>query len=202
MTITHTSSRMPSRTPRRRFSSAALNANRSPGSPKTAPLSRKQLPRRVSLSPPNTAEPTRHDLRRSGRSHYTDGSEYEDEQENVNPFDFRPTSRSRSPKSLLFSRQSRPTAYSSLPPTPIVPEAYTPTTPLSPISPGFETPEPSKAVAHHGPFSLWDYLREELLATDFDSHQEQKWERVSNFLSMPVAMEKVRSELRVHRILT
>lgn len=42
-----------------------------------------------------------------------------------------------------------------------------------------------------GPFSLWDYLREELLATDFDSHQEQKWERVSNFLSMPVAMEKV-----------
>ena len=32
------------------------------------------------------------------------------------------------------------------------------------------------------PFSLWDYLREELLATDFDSHQELKWERVSNLL--------------------
>jgi hypothetical protein len=43
------------------------------------------------------------------------------------------------------------------------------------------------------PFSLWDYLREELLATDFDSHQELKWERVSNFLSMPLAMEKVPS---------
>lgn len=42
------------------------------------------------------------------------------------------------------------------------------------------------------PFSLWDYLREELLATDFDSHQELKWERVSNFLNVPVAIEKVR----------
>ncbi|KAG5221421.1 eukaryotic membrane protein family-domain-containing protein [Salix suchowensis] len=41
------------------------------------------------------------------------------------------------------------------------------------------------------PFSLWDYLREELLATDFDSHQELKWERVSNFLSIPLAIEKI-----------
>ena len=42
------------------------------------------------------------------------------------------------------------------------------------------------------PFTLWEYLQEELLATDFDSHQEMKWERVSNFLSVPVAVEKVR----------
>ncbi|EIN11380.1 DUF747-domain-containing protein [Punctularia strigosozonata HHB-11173 SS5] len=41
------------------------------------------------------------------------------------------------------------------------------------------------------PFSLWDYLREELLATDFDSHQELKWERVSNFLAIPWAVEKI-----------
>lgn len=41
------------------------------------------------------------------------------------------------------------------------------------------------------PFSLWDYLREELLATDFDSHQELKWDRVSNFLNIPVAIEKI-----------
>lgn len=39
--------------------------------------------------------------------------------------------------------------------------------------------------------SLWDYLREELLATDFDSHQELKWERVSNFLGVPLALERV-----------
>lgn len=62
---------------------------------------------------------------------------------------------------------------------------------MSPISPGYDTPEITKVVTQLGPFSLWDYLREELLATDFDSHQEQKWERVSNFLSMPVAMEKI-----------
>jgi hypothetical protein len=42
------------------------------------------------------------------------------------------------------------------------------------------------------PFSLWDYLREELLATDFDSHQELKWERVRNFLGVPLALERVR----------
>lgn len=45
---------------------------------------------------------------------------------------------------------------------------------------------------HTPPYSLWDYLREELLATDFDSHQELKWERVGNFLSVPLALEKVR----------
>ncbi|KAF9038267.1 DUF747-domain-containing protein [Hymenopellis radicata] len=43
------------------------------------------------------------------------------------------------------------------------------------------------------PFSLWDYLREELLATDFDSHQELKWERVSNFLNIPIAIEQIMS---------
>jgi hypothetical protein len=41
-------------------------------------------------------------------------------------------------------------------------------------------------------FSLWDYLREELLSTDLDAHQELKWERVSNFLSVPLAVERVR----------
>lgn len=46
------------------------------------------------------------------------------------------------------------------------------------------------------PFSLWDYLREELLATDFDSHQELKWERVSNFLGVPLALERVSHTFR------
>ncbi|KAL9940134.1 hypothetical protein V8E36_000839 [Tilletia maclaganii] len=41
------------------------------------------------------------------------------------------------------------------------------------------------------PFSLWDYLREEVLATDFDSTQEIKYERVSNFMSVPLAVEKI-----------
>ena len=82
----------------------------------------------------------------------------------------------------------RPLAYASLPPTPISPSPpLQPTSPLSAPLPSF----PSLDAVYEPPFSLWDYLREELLATDFDSHQELKWERVSNFLSMPVALEKV-----------
>ncbi|KAH7888817.1 eukaryotic membrane protein family-domain-containing protein [Phlebopus sp. FC_14] len=77
----------------------------------------------------------------------------------------------------------RPLTYASLPPTPILP------------SPPASPPPPNRLSAtdfpHQPLFSLWDYLREELLATDFDSHQELKWERVSNFLSIPFAIEKV-----------
>ncbi|KAK0559734.1 hypothetical protein OC844_004213 [Tilletia horrida] len=40
-------------------------------------------------------------------------------------------------------------------------------------------------------YSLWDYLREEVSATDFDSTQEIKWERVSNFMAVPFAVEKI-----------
>ncbi|KIM78939.1 hypothetical protein PILCRDRAFT_824063 [Piloderma croceum F 1598] len=72
--------------------------------------------------------------------------------------------------------------YASLPPSPI----------LSPVDPSLLVSEsPPSPRTYEPPFSLWDYLREELLATDFDSHQELKWERVSNFLSIPLAMEKI-----------
>ncbi|KAI0342004.1 DUF747-domain-containing protein [Trametopsis cervina] len=83
--------------------------------------------------------------------------------------------------------------YSSLPPTPISTSPFPGRSP-SPPSPSQGDVQTSPKIAHEfsaPPFSLWDYLREELLATDFDSHQEQKWERVSNFLSMPVAVEKI-----------
>lgn len=43
----------------------------------------------------------------------------------------------------------------------------------------------------HTPFSLWDYLKEEVLATDFDATQEMKWERDTNFISIPFWMEKI-----------
>ncbi|KAF9310432.1 hypothetical protein BG003_008549 [Podila horticola] len=39
--------------------------------------------------------------------------------------------------------------------------------------------------------SLWDYLKEELTAADFETTQELKRERVANFLSVPVAFEKI-----------
>ncbi|KAI0695540.1 eukaryotic membrane protein family-domain-containing protein [Cytidiella melzeri] len=83
-----------------------------------------------------------------------------------------------------------PLAYSSLPPTPISTSPFQRRSPTPPSS--THTNIQAKSIDTDAPqFSLWDYLREELLATDFDSHQEHKWERVSNFLSMPVAIEKI-----------
>jgi len=69
--------------------------------------------------------------------------------------------------------------------------ASLPSSPVAPATPVDETQPPTPPAAQI-PFSLWDYLREEILATDFDSHQEIKWERVSNFLQVPFAVEKVR----------
>jgi len=79
--------------------------------------------------------------------------------------------------------------YSSFPPTPI-PSSPPPSTSNAQR---YRFPQKQSDV-YAPPFSLWDYLREELLATDFDSHQELKWERVSNFLSIPVAIEKVSAQ--------
>lgn len=96
--------------------------------------------------------------------------------------------RSTSPKHV-FEARPLPTAYASLPPSPTLrPRPSTPPPSILPI------PQSSYADVQPQPgppFSLWDYLREELLATDFDSHQELKWERVRNFLNIPLAMEKV-----------
>lgn len=58
----------------------------------------------------------------------------------------------------------------------------------SPTSPG-ATIASTRQENH--PFSLWDYLKEEVLATDFDATQEMKWERVTNFISIPFWMEKI-----------
>jgi hypothetical protein len=124
--------------------------------------------------------------------------------------DFSPVkkeSRSPSPSLLASSRLQRERdesspehehyaetlAYASLPPSPTIPMSATPSFDETPISPRQEH------QIYHAPFSIWDYLREELLATDFDSHQELKWERVSNFLNVPMAIEKVRGPK--HRVL-
>lgn len=95
-----------------------------------------------------------------------------------------------SPHSLFPTRpeSGRRLTYASLPPTPITSSPPEPA--LLPDSPTLAK-APQIPDSYAAPFSLWDYLREELLATDFDSHQELKWERVSNFLSIPWAMEKV-----------
>lgn len=98
--------------------------------------------------------------------------------------------RSAPPHRHVYQREEErraPLVYSSLPPSPISSPPPHALTPESPLSPTFPKSQDVSTV----PFSLWDYLREELLATDFDSHQELKWERVSNFLSIPLAMEKI-----------
>lgn len=86
--------------------------------------------------------------------------------------------------------------YTSLPSTPVlgarIPEFASTARKASGDSSRFTAHQPVEDVSHdQEPFSLWDYLREELLATDFDSHQELKWERVSNFLNIPIAIEKI-----------
>ncbi|KAK7045564.1 hypothetical protein VNI00_007396 [Paramarasmius palmivorus] len=98
------------------------------------------------------------------------------------------------PNRLFRTRSAQvPLTYASLPPTPILPSPVPsrPPSPVSPVTPVTPTSSGFFSKNSPPPFSLWDYLREELLATDFDSHQEMKWERVSNFLSIPLAMEKI-----------
>lgn len=46
-------------------------------------------------------------------------------------------------------------------------------------------------VLRHLPASLWEYLLDELRATELDGSHELKTERVSNFFSVPMAVEKV-----------
>jgi len=162
------------------------------GSPKSlasAPSPIRAQGRNASLSPvPRSIVKTIYH-----RAHLTDGSDYE-EYRPLSANGERMRGRSTSPVRSIFEQRPVPTAYASLPPTPIQPSRpFSPPTPVSPITPRSQTFESVQIQQdnYDVPFSLWDYLREELLATDFDSHQELKWERVSNFLSMPVAMEKV-----------
>ncbi|RDB16757.1 Endoplasmic reticulum membrane protein 65 [Hypsizygus marmoreus] len=154
----------------------------------------KRRGRQVSLSPPATTLGLP-----SYRPFVADESDTEDE-----IFDLSESIRSAPSHRHLYHKDlepSKPLLYSSLPPTPV--SASPPPHPFDseeiPLSPTFESELAAVAAATSStsaptvsaPFSLWDYLREELLATDFDSHQELKWERVSNFLSIPLAMEKI-----------
>lgn len=115
-------------------------------------------------------------------------------------FDYSEPARSAPSHRHMYVKEEKspiPLVYSSLPPTPISTSPPPRSLDLDqktepPLSPTYtvEFADEIKPL-HNPPFSLWDYLQEELLATDFDSHQELKWERVSNFLSIPLAMEKV-----------
>ena len=62
-------------------------------------------------------------------------------------------------------------------------------------SPKLSTPAvlKSRSSISRLPFSLWQYLQEEIRAIELDGSQEVKSERVVNFLSVPMAVEKVPS---------
>lgn len=74
-----------------------------------------------------------------------------------------------------------------------------------PTGDGSPSPEPStptsgtrrRGLSNVGarflPTSLWDYLREEISASELDGSQEMKAERVTNFFSVPMAVEQVSS---------
>lgn len=49
----------------------------------------------------------------------------------------------------------------------------------------------SNVGARFLPTSLWDYLREEISASELDGSQEMKAERVTNFFAVPMAVEQV-----------
>ncbi|KAF9448208.1 DUF747-domain-containing protein [Macrolepiota fuliginosa MF-IS2] len=148
------------------------------------------------------------------RAYYTDGSDVDAEADWKRELMRRGRSTSDTPANgnapsdygFRARPRSPPTAYASLPATPTLSSKpygeFGTAVPLNsppPISvPMLDAAPPRRQHTKQDsktyeppPFSLWDYLREELLATDFDSHQELKWERVSNFLSIPVAMEKI-----------
>jgi hypothetical protein len=157
--------------------------------------------------------PERRPTSTGDRGYYTDGSDVDvdtdwKQREQVQRPKPNGLTNGDLPTDLGFQdrRRSPPTAYASLPATPHLEtfEGNDDPPPLNmPLPVNTQVPildpvpsrrrhtrEDSKTYAPP-PFSIWDYLREELLATDFDSHQELKWERVSNFLNIPVAMEKV-----------
>jgi hypothetical protein len=75
----------------------------------------------------------------------------------------------------------RPTRDDSLSPQPSTPTSGTRGRGLSNVG------------ARFLPTSLWDYLREEISASELDGSQEMKAERVTNFFSVPMAVEQVSS---------
>ncbi|ORX51242.1 DUF747-domain-containing protein [Hesseltinella vesiculosa] len=61
-----------------------------------------------------------------------------------------------------------------------------------PLSPDPTSPSTASTWVQHMPsMSFWDYLRDELTVSDFDSTQEIKRERITNFLAVPGSLEKL-----------
>lgn len=109
----------------------------------------------------------------------------------------RPT-RSTPQSYSTFIKSSSPSVAALTPDSPTA--TTTPLSPVPPSTPSSPVPPPdlpssraSQRQDHYGlpSMSFWDYLRDELTVADFDTAQEIKRERVTNFLAVPSSLEKV-----------
>lgn len=98
--------------------------------------------------------------------------------------------------SATKSNGGRAKATTEQPPPPPPPAASSSSSKKPPARPPpAPAPSPTESSTPLAPFSLWEYLKEEVLATDFDSTQEMKWERVTNFVAVPWWVESVRTSM-------
>lgn len=67
-----------------------------------------------------------------------------------------------------------------------------PTKPTEQVVPSLVQEEQQPKSLHQ--ISFFDYLRDELTVTDFNSVQELKKERITNFLGVPAAIERVKQK--------
>ncbi|PSS37851.1 hypothetical protein PHLCEN_2v319 [Hermanssonia centrifuga] len=136
-------------------------------------------------TPPNIRK--RRDSSTSSTGRLTFSAGFASERSDAEPFEDTASFTSQAERKtypVLPPLDRPPLTYASLPPTPILssPHSRDDSPPLTspPYTTTFDRQKPSD-LGNTPPFSLWDYLREELLATDFDSHQELKWERIMLF---------------------
>lgn len=85
-------------------------------------------------------------------------------------------------------------AYETEPPSPE--DHFSPDSPVfrrGASEDGYMTPTRQKHASFvtRLPLSLWEYLQQEIRVTDMGDTSEQRSERVSNFFSVPMAVEKV-----------
>lgn len=97
------------------------------------------------------------------------------DKENITPSDFSDISSASEPTSRLKNKQRSRSSISK----------------LSMTSEKTSTDDIKDVPSEKPSFSIWDYLQDELTASDFDSAQDLKRERVTNLLGVPGAVEKV-----------
>jgi hypothetical protein len=95
--------------------------------------------------------------------------------------------RTPSPEPRYQTHASTTSVDERFPVSPVSPVSEDDTVKFSPSSPESGT----SPLPPQPPFSLFDHLKEEVLAHDLDGARELKSERIANFLAVPMAIEQV-----------